>query len=74
MSASGVALARSWRVGRYTATLSVPKAKPGTAAACVVEWSPEVPQRLTPAEWRQYRAGRDRAIAELGLSALVLEA
>jgi len=29
------------------------------------EWEPTVPRRLSKREWREYRAGRDAAFAEL---------
>jgi hypothetical protein len=38
-----------------------------------IEWSPEQPRRLTPAEIEQYRAGRDTALAALGLRTLLVE-
>lgn len=73
MSAEAAAITRSWSVGPYTATLTVPKAKPGQTVAAVIEWEPRVPQRLKPAEIEQYRAGRDAAIKALGLNVLVVE-
>lgn len=72
-------LSRSWRVGRWTVTLSIPGLTPGLGAAGVVEWSPAMPGRpLTPTELAQYRAGRDAALADFarakGLGAAVVEA
>lgn len=72
-----VAFTRTWRVGRYRATLSCPKLKPGNTAAACVEWEPEIPQRMTAAEAIKYRAGRNAALAdlarELGGNVAVLE-
>ena len=65
MSAESAALIRSWQVGAYTATLTMPQHKPSTVASAVIEWEPHVPTRLSPAELEQYRAGRAAAFAEL---------
>jgi hypothetical protein len=65
MSAEAATLVRSWRVGRYTATLTMPRPMRGQAQSAVIEWSPSVPTELTDAEVKQYRSGRDAAIAEL---------
>lgn len=67
MSAQAPALARSWTVGRYQVTLTVQRPRRGRVAHAHVEWSPSVPKGLTAAEWHEYRAGRDAALAELGL-------
>ena len=79
MTASTSLLSRSWRVGRWTVTLTIPALTPGLGAAGVVEWSPTMPGRpLTPSELAQYRSGRDIALAEFarakGLGAAVIEA
>ena len=65
MSAEAVAFTRSWRVGKFRATLSCPRPRPGVTASAVIEWWPSVPQRMTPAEVAKYRAGRDSALADL---------
>lgn len=71
------AFTRTWRVGRYRATLSCPRPRPGVSAAACVEWEPSIPQRLTPEEARAYRAGRDAALrdlaAELRITVAVLD-
>lgn len=72
MSAQAAALSRTWKVGRYTATLTVPPVKNGVLHASI-EWQPHVPRDLTPDELEAYRLGRDRAFRELGLSALIVE-
>ena len=69
---------RSWRVGRWTVTLSISALTPGLGAAGVVEWSPALPGRpLTPTELDEYRRGREAAFADLararGLLGLTLE-
>lgn len=76
--AEAAALVRSFPVGRYTATLTVPRAPANGAAICAsMEWAPELPSRLTPAELAQYRQGRDAALREvarvLGLNVGVLD-
>lgn len=73
MSAQAAALSRTWNVGRYVATLTVPPIANGVLHACI-EWAPHTPRDLTPDEWKAYRLGRDRAFAQLGLTALVIEA
>jgi hypothetical protein len=66
MSAEPAILVRRWRVGRRTCTLSVPQPQPGQTLHVVVEWDPDMPVgRLNASERRQYRAGRDAAVAEL---------
>jgi hypothetical protein len=54
-------------------TMTVPKIRPGATTYPVVEFEPKPRNRLTASELEQYRAGRDAAIAELGLTALVIE-
>ena len=78
MTAHAALLSRSWRVGRWTVTLSIPALTPGLGAAGVVEWSPAMPGRpLTPSELAEYRRGRDSALAdfarEKGLRSAVVE-
>lgn len=72
MSAQSAALSRTWRVGRYRATLTVPPVANGVLHACI-EWQPHTPSDLTAEELEAYRLGRDRAFRELGLSALIVE-
>ncbi|MBX3601074.1 MAG: hypothetical protein KF863_10645 [Rubrivivax sp.] len=65
MTATAAALSRSWRVGSRTCTLTVPRPQPGAVLAAAIEWQPDVPRRLSEAELRQYRAGRDDALRAL---------
>lgn len=71
------AFTRTWRVGRYRATLSCPRPMPGVSAAACVSWEPAIPQRLTKDEAQAYRQGRDAALrdlaAELRVTVAVLE-
>jgi hypothetical protein len=53
--------------------LTIPKPKRGEPATGVVEWEPPRPPRLTAAEFEEYRTGRNAAIAELGMRALVVD-
>ncbi|MBN8491060.1 MAG: hypothetical protein J0M00_06485 [Burkholderiales bacterium] len=68
---------RTWRVGRFTVTLTCPRPAAGTTMAASVEWAPDQPRRLTEAELRAYRAGRNAALedlaVELGVNVAVLE-
>ena len=77
MSAEAPAFARTWQVGRYMATLTVPQLKPGRVLNAVIEWSPDRPGRLTAAEWSEYRAGRNAAMAAMaeamGIRAAVID-
>ncbi len=58
------AFVRSWQVGRWTVTLSVPSLVAGGVRHAVAEWEPSLPGRLlTAAEQRQYDAGLCAAIA-----------
>ena len=59
------AFVRSWSVGKFRATLSCPRPRPGVTASAVIEWFPHPPQRMKPAEVTEYRAGRDSALADL---------
>ena len=71
------AIVRTWRVGRFTAELSVRKPQPGVMASAVIDWSPGIPHDLTERDLEKYRAGRRKAIeeiaSELGVSVAVLE-
>lgn len=73
MSAEAAALVRSWSVGRYTCTLTVPQLRAGVVSSVVIEWAPEQPERLTAAEIDAYKRGRNEAIKALGLNALVID-
>jgi hypothetical protein len=57
--------------------MTVPRPKSGQGVHVAVEWVPDVPGRLTAAELRQYRAGRDAVIADvaqtLGISVAVVD-
>ena len=71
------ALVRSWRVGKRRVTVTVPQIRSGQVLYAAFEWNPDMPRRLSRREWRQYRAGRDAAFAELfaeiGVRGMVLE-
>lgn len=66
MSAS-LAIESTFRVGKFKVTLSAPaNIEPGRPLALHCEWDPRLPGRpLTPSEWAQYVAGRDKAVADL---------
>jgi hypothetical protein len=78
MSAQAAAVVRSFRVGKWTCTITLPRIERGAVFTISSEWSPSMPGRLSADEMRQYRAGRDQALAELagtigGGGVLVLE-
>lgn len=65
MSAEAVLLVRSWQVGARTCTMTIPRPKHRRPVHVAMEWDPAPPDRMTADEWRQYRQGRDAAIAEV---------
>jgi hypothetical protein len=65
MSAEAPLLSRSWKVGRYVATITIPKINPGVQLHATMDWQPTKPARLTGEELVQYRHGRDAALAEI---------
>jgi hypothetical protein len=67
MSAESAALVRTWRVGPFTATLTMPRPMRGRARAAVIEWEPCAPTELSAEEVKQYRVGRDAALADLAV-------
>lgn len=73
MSAQSPALTHSWRVGNYTATMTLQKPRRGRMAACAIEWAPHPPSGLTSDEMVEYRRGRDTAIQALGLNTLPIK-
>lgn len=70
-------ISRTWKVGQYSVTLTMPRERVGATATAVVEWMPSKPPRLSAPEFAQYRAGRNAALAEmvqeLGITALVVD-
>ncbi|MBT9491491.1 MAG: hypothetical protein IV107_03915 [Paucibacter sp.] len=72
MTAFAAALTRTWKIGRYTATLTVPPLD-GCIVHAVIEWEPHVPNDLTADELQSYRAGCNAAFAELGLLSAIVE-
>lgn len=58
-------VSRTFKVGRYTVDLTIQRPTPGKATMASVEWAPCLPNPLSGSELRQYRAGRDRAFAEI---------
>ena len=55
----------TFKVGKYTVILTIPRPTIGATISMACEWEPTIPQRLSKREWREYRAGRDAAFAEL---------
>ncbi len=68
---------RTFKVGPYECTLTVPSLRDGKVMVMTAEWAPEVPNQLTPAELEQYRLGRDTLLQEfanmIGGKAVVIE-
>jgi hypothetical protein len=77
MSAEAPLSVARFGVGTRTCVLTIARPRPGETAACVVEWIPDLPTRLSAEELAEYRAGRDRALAavaqRLGITAAVIE-
>ena len=77
MGAERAISVRSWQVGTFVVTMTVPTPKRGHVLNAAVKWAPHEPSRLTTDEWRQYRLGRNQAIGELaeelGITVAVLE-
>lgn len=75
--AEKAAVCRTWIVGERAVTLTIPRPKPGSPVYATAEWSPTEPKRLSTEEWKQYRLGRNEALAqlasELGISVAVLD-
>jgi hypothetical protein len=71
------AFTRTWRVGAWTVTLTSPPPVAGQARGAAIEWHPGPPPRLSGALLKQYRRGRDAALADLardlGLSIAIVE-
>lgn len=65
MSALIASLVRTFMVGAYECTLTFPPTKRGAVVSMAAEWAPNVPDSLTNEELAQYRAGRNRALADL---------
>lgn len=65
MTAEAALLVRTFSVGKRRVTLTIPKPLTGAAVAMVCEWEPTQPRKLSRREWREYRAGRNAAVAEL---------
>lgn len=71
-------LSATFRVGRYTCSISLPiQSLTSGALSIEMHWLPETPTRLTKAELQEYRRGRDALLAEaarlLGGSVIVAE-
>lgn len=77
MSAEAAVASRTWQVGRYKCTLTVPRPKPGQVMHASLEWAPEPPRQLSGDEFAEYRKGRNQALTEisqaLGINAAVVE-
>jgi hypothetical protein len=60
-------LSTTFRVGRrYRCSIALPLASIEQGAAVIeTRWEPDVPYRLTKAELRDYRRGRDALLAEV---------
>jgi len=66
MTAEAAAIVRSFRVGPRTVTLTIQAPRKGEVVNMVAEWHPGPPGRPpTEEELRQYREGRNAALAEL---------
>ncbi len=77
MTAEAAAMTRSWRVGKYAVTMTAPKPRKGEVSFAAMEWEPDVPNRLSKKETRQYQRGRDAAFEKLfgdhGMNGLMID-
>jgi hypothetical protein len=77
MSATAALAVRTWKVGRYTCTLTLQQPQPGAVVASSVEWAPCVPRALSADERKVYREGRNAVLADLaaqlGISVAVVD-
>jgi len=72
MSAEAPAVVATFKVGTRQVRLTIPR--PGSGNCYVAaEWTPDMPRALSASEWKQYRAGRNAAIRQLGMRALIIE-
>jgi hypothetical protein len=65
MNAETPILIHSFRVGRHTVTVTIQRPRAGAVVAMVTEWQPNMPSRLSDAQLKAYRRGRDEAVAML---------
>ena len=49
MTAEAAAMTRTWRVGRWKVTATVPQIRAGQVASAAIEWHPDMPRKLSPA-------------------------
>ena len=74
---SGAGLTDSFKVGRYTVTMTLERAYRRALIHAVCEWEPGVPTRLSKRELKQYQNGRNALAARLaellGGRALIVE-
>lgn len=72
--AAEAAHVHTWRVGRWTVTLSMPPIAPGVIHNAVCEWDPAMPSRpLTASEQQQYQQGLQQAIRAIAAKAAVVD-
>ena len=76
MMATSPILISSWKVGKYTAEMSVQAMTKGEMSNTVVVWSPDKPRKMTRKMWKQYFDGRNAAyqvlVDQLGETMLVV--
>lgn len=68
-AATAAVQARVFYVGGYQATARINQPVPGCLSHLAIKWSPMMPKRLNKQLMRQYRRGRDKAIADLAAAA-----
>ena len=71
MTAAASSLVKTWAVGRYEVTLTVPPLLRGQVVHGSVEWSPSLPGELTSEEKEAYRCGLKQALASLAVTGTV---
>ena len=62
--AEKAALVRSWRVGKRTVTCTVPQVRAGQVLHAAIEWTPDMPRRLSRRELSMAQTFREENLEE----------
>lgn len=62
--ADSAVVCRTFQIGRYEATITVPRLRPGAVINATCEWNPHKPYRLSASERLEYQAAIDAVMTE----------